>query len=57
MGLNLKDILEMQFDLQYYLHMSIADFDNNDMKDNEWLHGRLCNQKQEELEAKNIKEN
>jgi len=48
----LVDILEMQFDLMYYLHMSIADFDSNDMRDNEWLHSRLAKQKKDEEELK-----
>ena len=41
----------MQFDLMYYLHMSIADFDNNDAKDNSWLHARLVKQKYDEHKA------
>lgn len=41
----------MQFDLMYYLHMTIADFDNNDSKDNMWLHARLIQQKNEEIKA------
>ena len=48
-----KDMLEMQFDLQYYLHMSIDDFDNNDVGDNRWLHSRLVKQKQDENESRN----
>ncbi len=41
----------MQFDLMYYLHMSISDFDHNDAKDNDWLHGRLIEKKRQEIEA------
>ena len=52
LGKSLNDILEMQFDLMYYLHMSIADFNENDARDNEWLHSRLVKQKNEEIEAK-----
>jgi len=48
----LVDILEMQFNLMYHLHMGIADFDANDMRDNEWLHSRLLKQKQDEEEAR-----
>ena len=36
----------------YYAHMSVLDFDNNDMRDNEWLHSRLIKQKQDEEEAR-----
>jgi len=42
----------MQFNLMYHLHMGIADFDANDMRDNEWLHSRLLKQKQDEEEAR-----
>lgn len=42
----------MQFDLMYYLHISITDFDRNDIKDNYWLHSKLCEQKRKELEAR-----
>ena len=41
----------MQFDLMYYLHMNISDFDSNDAKDNGWLHSRLVKQKKDEIEA------
>jgi hypothetical protein len=41
----------MQFDLMYYLHMTVADFDDNDMRDNEWLHSRLVKQRKDEQEA------
>ena len=53
MGRALSDILEMQFDLMYYLHMTIQDYDNNDAKDNTWLHSRLAQQKTEEIKAAN----
>lgn len=52
MARTLVDILEMQFSLMYYLHISIADFDANDMRDNEWLHSRLIKQKLDEEEAR-----
>jgi hypothetical protein len=42
----------MQFDLQYYLHMSVKDFDENEARDNRWIHGRLVKQKQDENEAR-----
>ena len=48
MARDLNDVLELQFRLMYYLHMSITDFDNNDIKDNEWLHTRLIKQKEDE---------
>jgi len=41
----------MQFDLMYYLHMNISDFDSNDIKDNHWLHSRLRKQKKDEIDA------
>jgi hypothetical protein len=46
----------MQFDLQYYLHMSISDYDNNDIKDNEWLHSKLYEQKEDEAKAREKKQ-
>ena len=52
MAKNLNNILEEQFDLMYYLHMNIADYNENDARDNSWLHSRLCKQKQDEVEAK-----
>ena len=52
MGKNLNDILEEQFDLMYYLRMSVSDYDENDSRDNSWIHSRLRKQKQEEMEAK-----
>ena len=52
MARTLVDILEMQFSLMYYLHITITDFDNNDMRDNEWLHSRLIKQKLDEDEAR-----
>ena len=42
----------MQFDLMYYLHMSINDYENNDTKDNAWLHSRLHQQKEDEIKAR-----
>jgi len=51
MGKNLNDILEMQFDLLYYLNMTIQDYDNNDARDNDWIHNRLILQKREEIKA------
>jgi hypothetical protein len=52
MGKGLNDILEMQFDLLYYLNMTIQDYDNNDVRDNNWLHSRLILQKKEEKIAR-----
>ena len=57
MGKNYKDILEMQFDLQYHLHMSVTDYNDNDMKDNNWIHSRLCKQKQDENELRKKNQN
>jgi hypothetical protein len=51
MGKSLSDILEMQFDLLYYLNMTIQDYDNNDVRDNNWIHSRLVLQKKEEMRA------
>jgi len=52
MGKSLNDILEMQFDLLYYLSMTIQDYDNNDVRDNNWIHSRLVLQKKEEMKAR-----
>jgi hypothetical protein len=52
MGKNLIDILETQFDLMYYLHMTVQDYDNNDIRDNSWTHSRLILQKKNEMKAK-----
>jgi hypothetical protein len=41
----------------YYLHISVADFDSNDSKDNEWLYSRLVKQKKDEQEAIKVKNN
>jgi hypothetical protein len=51
MAKHLEDILEMQFNLMYYLHISVTDFDNNDSRDNEWLYSRLVKQKKDEQDA------
>ena len=47
----LADILEVQFNLQYYLHMTVNDYDDNDVRDNDWLYSRLVQQKKDEIEA------
>jgi len=52
MGKSLNDILEMQFDLLYYLNMTIQDYDNNDARDNNWIHSRLVLQKKNENKAR-----
>ena len=52
MGKSLRDILETQFDLLYYLNMTIADYDENDIKDNSWIHSRLVLQKKNEAKAR-----
>ena len=48
---NYNDILEEQFNLQYYLNMSVKDYDENDVGDNRWLYSRLVDQKKKENEA------
>ena len=55
MGRNYRDILEEQFNLQYYLHMSISDYDNNSISDNKWLYGKLIERKKDENELRNKK--
>ena len=52
MGKTLQELLEMQFNLLYYLHMSITDFDNNDAKDNDWILSKLISEKNKEIEAR-----
>lgn len=52
MARNLKEILEEQFNLQYYLHMSVVDYEGNDIRDNKWMVDRLYKQKKEEREAR-----
>ena len=41
----------------YHLNMSVVDFDNNDTKDNTWLHSRLVKQKEDEIKAKKALKN
>lgn len=41
----------------YHLKMSISDFDNNDIRDNVWLHSRLAKQKEDEIKAKKAAQN
>ena len=52
MGRTLQDVLEIQFNLLYHLHMSISDFEANDIHDNEWLNSRIAKQKEDEIDAK-----
>ena len=52
MGRTLQDVLEIQFNLLYHLHLSISDFDTNDIKDNEWLNSRVIKQKADEIAAR-----
>lgn len=40
----LADLLEMQFDLMWHLHMSLSDIEGTDTKELEWLHGRVVEQ-------------
>lgn len=44
----LKEILEVQFNLLYYLHMGVKDFEESDLREIDWLYGRLVKQKQDE---------
>lgn len=55
MARDLKEILEEQFNLQYGLHMSITDYDKNDVRDNKWFLDRLYQQKKEENQAREVK--
>jgi hypothetical protein len=48
MGRRLKDILEMQFNLMYHLHMSKSDIEDADVKELDWIYGRLVEQKKKE---------
>lgn len=35
----------------YYLHMQISDVDGTDIKELEWLYGRMFEEKKRELES------
>ena len=48
----LQEILETQFNLLYYLKMSVADFDNMDLRDIDWMYSRLCKQLDDEDKAR-----
>jgi hypothetical protein len=48
MELNLSDILEVQFRLLYFLHMSINDFNEMDLRDISWTYSRLLKQLEDE---------
>ena len=52
MGKTLQELLETQFNLLYYLHLTISDFDENDAKDNDWLYSRLIKIKNDEIAAR-----
>lgn len=45
----LQSILEQEFNLAYYLHLSIKDIEDMDLKEIEWLYGRLVKQKKDEF--------
>ena len=51
----LQEILETQFNLQYHLKVSVQDFENMDLKEIEWIYGRLIKEKRDENEAKKKK--
>ena len=53
MARHLKDILEMQFNLMYHLHMTKADIENCDLKELDWIYGRLIEQKKKEQPKEN----
>ena len=48
----LQEILETQFNLLYYLKMSITDFDNMDLRDISWMYSRLGKQIKDENEKR-----
>lgn len=46
----LSELLEMEFNLRYYLHVN--DFDGMDRAEINWFYGRLVEQKKKEAEAR-----
>ena len=48
----LQEILETQFNLLYYLKMSITDFNNMDLRDISWMYSRLGKQIKDENEKR-----
>jgi len=50
MGRPLVDILEMQFSLAYSGVLSKSEFEETDLKEAEWMFGRLIKLKQDERE-------
>jgi hypothetical protein len=46
-----EDILEMQFNLAYYNVLTAAEYDTTDVKDLDWLYGRLLKQKKDEAKV------
>ena len=49
---SLSEILEMQFNLVYRSSITIADYDNMDLRDIEWTYSRLLKQLKDEKEKK-----
>ena len=52
MGKTLQELLETQFNLLSHTSMTIADFDENDAKDNDWFLSRLIKQRNDEIAAR-----
>lgn len=48
---DLNSILEMQFDLLYYLRVSVTEYNEMDIQYLNWFHSRLVKQKNEELKG------
>ena len=41
MATPLQNLLEIKFNLAYYLHLSFEDFNNTDMSELRWMNSRL----------------
>ena len=52
----LQEILEMQFNLLYFLNMSVADFENMQLKEINFMYGLLRQQKEKETNARKPKQ-
>ena len=44
----LQEILEKQFRMQYWLHLSIQDYSETELKELNWLYARLIKQLNDE---------
>lgn len=49
----MNDILEIQFQLTYNLHISFSDFDKMEFYELIWLYERVADEKHKENEAEN----